>query len=511
MVSTQEELPVPDYERLAEEAKVALAANELERGIALLTQAAEEAAAARDFAVQARLLNRLALVQKRDGHFDDAHATLLRTIDLLKQLDLPTELATAWNNLGFIERDLGLVGTAQQRFAFAHESFRAAGDELGMARALVNTGLIQKDRGELTTARLTFESALALLEGKDEPEDFANAFTGLGLTFEMLHDLGRSREYYLQALSSYRLAANRENEALVLHNLGQLCAYEKKYQEAVGYFQQAYEINRAVGAKLGQAEDLSSLAGIYQEMDLPEQAREIQEQALLLQDAMGYRRGMVWTLIDLGLLALHANDFDEAERRATDALRLVTDLGDPYQTYEVLLTRGQIHERKGHHAEALADYTAAVETVEKVRTNLIGENEALGYFDEPHLIAYERIVAIYAESLDDSTAAMLWLERAKAREFLRRLRFGELAHPHGVPRELLSEEEGALQRLRKVSTLLSEAAGAQGHDLMQNYDRALESLRLLWRQMESYDREYVGLRLGVPASWQELQKCLRSV
>ena len=510
-MSTEEELPVSHYERLAEEANVALAANELERGIALLTQAAEEAATAGDFASQATLLNRLALVQKRDGYFNNALTTLRRAIDLLEQLDLPAELATAWNNLGFIERDLGMLGTAQQHFELAHKSFRAAGDELGMARALINTGLIQKDRGELTAARLTFESALALLEGKDEPEDFADAFTGLGLTFEMRHDCGRSRQYYLQALSSYRRAGNRENEALILHNMGQLCAYEKKYPEAVRYFEQAYEINREIGAKQGEAEDLSSLAGIYQEMGLPEQAREIQEQALLLQNAMGYRRGMVWTLIDLGLLALDANDFDEAERRATEALRLAKELGDPYQTYEVLLTRGQIHERTGHHADALADYTAAVEAVEQVRTNLIGEDEALGYFDEPHVSAYERIVTIYAESLDNPTEAMLWLERAKAREFLRRLRFGELAHPHGVPQQLLSNEEASLQRLREVSALLSGAAGAKPIDLIQSYDTALESLHLLWRQIETYDHEYVGLRLGVPASWEELQKCLRSV
>jgi tetratricopeptide (TPR) repeat protein len=502
---------LPAYERLAEEAKARMDANEPERAIALLKRAAETAADAGDAAAQARLLNRLALAQKRNGLFAEAHATLLRAVDLLNRLDLPAELAKVWNNLGFIERDLGMLGAAQQRFEVAHDAFAAAGDELGMARALINTGLIQKDRGELTAARLTFERALVLLEGQDAPEDFADAFTGLGLTFEMLHDFGRSELYYSKALALYRRAGNRENEALVLHNLGQLCAYQKKHSEAVKYFQQAYEINLAAGAKLGAAEDLSSLAGLSHETGHSGHAREMQEEALRLQEAMGYRRGMVWTLIDLSLLALDAGDFDEAERRAGHALELVRDLGDPYQTYEVLLARGEVYQWAGRHEAAAADYAAAVEAVEGVRTNLLGEDEAIGYFDEPHLTAYARIVALYADSLSRLKSALLWLERAKAREFLRRLRFSELARPHGVPAGLIREEAELLSHLRQASALLSAAAGAQGREALRDYDQTVKSLRLLWDQIEPHNQEYVSLRLGVPASWQELQKLLQAV
>ena len=417
-------------------------------------------------------------------------------------------MAQALHNLGFVERELGDLNAARRRHQAALDAFEAMGDQAGMARVLTDLGVVHKDQGRLTEARASFERALTLLVDQGTPRARAHALLGLGLTLEMLHDVEGARRRYLEALPAYRQANDQENEALTLHNLGQLHDNQEEFEAALDYYRQSLEINQAIGAKLGVVEDLGALAAIYQVTGRPDQARELHEGALYLYVEMSHRRGQVWTLVDLGILARDMGDFDAAERYLTDALGLAQEMGDPHEIYEVHLNRGDMHLIAGRAREAAQDYAAAVEAVESIRASLLLEEEALNYFDAPHLEAYDRLVRLCAGPLNDGRHALVWAERAQAREFLRRLRLSEIVQSLRSPEGLVDRETELLIQLRRSIAALSAAGEPDRLATVRAYAAAEKALRAVWIEIESFDPEYVALRQGEPASWEALRGCL---
>jgi tetratricopeptide (TPR) repeat protein len=498
-----------DYEKLAEEAGTYLDAGNLERRIALLEQASMLAGSSGETRAQGALLNNLALAQKHAGQTNDARKTQIRAVDLLRRIDAQAELAEALRNLGFIERDLGNLDAARQDHEAAFATFETLSDSLGMARALIDLGLEHKDQIRLTEARASFEHALALLADQDTPRFKAHALVGLGLTMEKQHDIEGAHQYYLEALKIYRGAGDRENEALTLHNFGQLYDNQGQFQIALEYYRQSLEINLAIHAKWGVVENLTSLAAIYQVTADPDQARQLHKKALHLQEEIGDRRGQMWTLCDLGIIARDAGHLDEAQRYLNAALMLANKIGDPDEMYEVHFNLGDMHLLTGQLHDAARNYADAVDALESVRHRLLLEEEALSYFDEPHLEVYDRLVRLYVSGLSNPIQALVWEEKAKAREFLRRLSLTEIARSRRTPKDLIDRETQLLTQLHQTAAIISIASEPSRLAAVRAYESVEVALHTVWTEIKFFDPEYVTMRRGEPASWEEIQKCLR--
>jgi tetratricopeptide (TPR) repeat protein len=226
-------------------------------------------------------------------------------------------------------------------------------------------------------------------------------------------------------------------------------------------------------------------------------------------EKMGFREGQVDTLVALGMLARNTDDFDKAERHMTDALTLAQEIGNPRLLYDTLLSRGDVYLLANKLRTAAKDYTAAVTEVEAMRVNLLLEEEAFGFFDEPRLEVYDRLVRLYARGLSAPKQAQMWVERTKAREFLRRLRLSEILHTEQVPQELLAQEAQLLTQMKQAATALAET-GQDRLSVLKDYQAAEKNLQSLWEKIEPFDREYVSLRKGEPISWKELKHLLKN-
>lgn len=499
-----------NYEQVAEEAGFHLDAGEIECGITLLKQASALAESTGDLNAHIELLNKLGLAEKRAGKMSDARETFIGVISLLKQVNASSELAKALNNLGFVERDLGNLDAARQQHEEALAIFKTLNDPVGMAWTLTELGITHKDRGRLTEARANFEHALALLAEQDAPRERGHALVGLGLTLEMLNNFEGAQARYEEARLAYRQAGDRENEALTLHNLGKLHDNKGDLEAALDCYRQSLEVNQSIGAQLGVAEDLGAMASIYQEAGDVEQAQQMHEQALCLYSEIGYCLGQTWTLIDLGILLRDAGRFDEAKRYLTDALVLAQQMVNPHEIYEVYLNRGDVCLMANRLQEAAKDYAAAVDAVESVRGNLLLEEEALAYFNESRLEAYDRLVRLYVCCLNDSKQALAWAERTKSREFVRRLRLSEIVRSRRVPEELRDRETQLMTQLRQAAAELQAADEPQRPTVLRNYEEVDKNLRQVWDEIEPLTPEYVALRQGKPSSWEELQECLQA-
>jgi tetratricopeptide (TPR) repeat protein len=499
----------PNYIQLATAAETAIDAGRLEEGITILEQASASAASAGEVAIEAQLRNRLAMAQKRAGQTTQAYETLTRVINLLQHTDAFIELAATYINLCYVTRDRGDLDAARVHCEAALAIFEKIDDRIGMAGALTNLGLLQKDQGQLTQAHATLTQALSLLADSNAIKERAQVLIGLGLTQEHLHDFVGARQHYEQALAVCRQAGDRENEAVTLHNLAVLHDNQGEYPTALDYYGQSLAINNSLGAQLGVADDLSSIAAIYQLIGEPDRARQMHERAFHIYQQVSHRRGQIWSLIDLGILARDVDRFDEAVRHLIEALRLAHEIDDPHQIYDVALNLGDVYLMWERPQDAAQAYATCIAAMESVRNHLWSEDEALGYFDVSHLEAYARMVRLYATLLNDPRQALIWVEKTKSREFLRRLQLSAISRSYAAPPELIAREKQLLFDLRQAAAAIASVTDTDRSSVLRVYKTVGRALDEVWQEMRPYDAEYVALRRGAPLSWEELRKTLQ--
>lgn len=123
----------------------------------------------------------------------------------------------------------------------------------------------------------------------------------------------------------------------------------------------------------------------------------------------------------------------------------------------------------------------------------------LGMTTDDKELVYIDALLLHYYHLHSSEAALHWLERLKGRSFLDELALTPLHAPTGLPPDLCEQEQALLQALRQASS--------QQTLLARN-----EQLNQLWSQMltcaeaeeDPAVAEYVALRRGTPASWQDI-------
>jgi tetratricopeptide (TPR) repeat protein len=480
----------------------------LKKAIMLLEQAAIIAEQSNDPVMLATVYNSLALLQKQAGDFRGAKTSMEQAIQLMGQFAASAELGTFWTNLAFIVRDMGDLRDALSYLDKAAAIYQQIDSPERKAHYLTELGIVYKDLGQLTRAKAYFDLAFTFLGRRGVSQEWANALVGLGYQLLMQHDRSAARHCYLKALVGYRCIRDRVNEALVLHNLGQMYDNEEQFQLALRYYQRALIINQSLNNLLGIAEDTGSIAALFQVAGKVEQARKLHKQALRIYKAIGFAEGQYHTLIDLGILERDVRYFDTAIKLMTKALTIARSIANPRLLYDGYLNRGDVYHMEGKLQEALQDFSDAVDMSEAIRAYLHTEQEALGYFDESHLEAYDRLVVLSLRGLHSPAKALAWAEQAKSREFLRRLRLSDIPHAEAIPTMLLEREAHLLNRLRQLAFDLATNKSHDSLSILQEYETAEKSLQDIWNRIESFDPEHVSLRRGKPATWMEIKECL---
>jgi len=156
----------------------------------------------------------------------------------------------------------------------------------------------------------------------------ARGMTGYGGIVYWQGEYERAEEIYSEALNLYRVAGDRQGEALALFDLGFTMSVTKKMAEASAALSESERIYAELGDEKGRlqvAEGRAAVALLERELDV---ARAIAESVV-----DDYRRlGMRYRMVDtLGLLIgvyLEQGDLPKAQSRWTEWASAWLELGD---------------------------------------------------------------------------------------------------------------------------------------------------------------------------------------
>ena len=242
-----------------------------------------------------------------------------------RALDLNPELASAYNNRGFIYNEMGKY---EQALADYTQALALAPE---YAKLYSNRGVTYTRMGEYKEAVEDYTRAIEL-----DPE-LAEAYGNRGNTYTEMGE-------YEQALADHTRAIELAPEfAAAYCNRGNTYTRLGEYEEAVGDYTRAIELDPEL------AEAYGNRGNTYGKMGKYEQALADYTHALELdpEDATAYyNRGI--TYCEMG-------EYEQALTDYTQAIELDPELA------EVYLNRGTTYTKMGEYEQALANYTRAIE------------------------------------------------------------------------------------------------------------------------------------------------------
>jgi DNA-binding SARP family transcriptional activator len=216
---------------------------------------------------------------------------------------------------------------------------------------------------------------------------------------------------HLVALDSTRHEDDRQGEAWVLNNLGQVHG-QMQLGDAIGYYEEALAIRRDIGDRRGEAQTANNLAHAHVQLGRAADALDPANRALVLQREVGHRYGEGVALNNLGETYLALGEWDEAidwlRRARTLFAELKTPHGEGYALHnlgQAYLGLGRLDQALRHFREALAIRQASGERhVQAITLLSLGRTESRTGRLADAKRSWTRAAAIFEELNDGALA-----------------------------------------------------------------------------------------------------------
>ena len=325
-------------------------------------------------------------------------------------------LADAWNRAGEFRKASEACASARQM---------VTGDKLSEARLLLKQSRIEERLGSLAEALRWTERAREALDGQqglasdrltastdawyaillqaqgrsaeaytcaeravreadavDAPEELGNAYYVMG--WAQAGGLGKegAEAHMVKALEAFRRSGNRVRHAEVLGNVGTVCYWEGRWDDAMSYYERGRDESVKVGNLVAAGNASMNIAEILTDRGEYVEAEAMLQKTLPMWKSSEYRffhGGCLWML---GRVSLRANRIDEALARFNEARKILVDVGAEYEVQDLDARVAECRLLKGDvdGAIALADEilarTEPPEAIERLKPQL---NRARGY------------------------------------------------------------------------------------------------------------------------------------
>src|SRR3954470_8283436 len=286
----------------------------------------------------------------QQGHGPEAASLLVRAVkqpNLTRdeQFQVRTALAEAWFQQDDIRQAAEALGKPPDERERLHparlsEMWRLHG-RLAIAKGEPSRGIAHLARALKQAERAHDSRAIGLTHYE------------LGLCYRNVGDTAIVREHIGQAASALHAAGDQRNLALVHSLSGVTLAQEGRLDEAMGALRQAERLAVMVRANDVVAMICGNQANVAMMQHRHEQALQLAERSVELQEESGTPHGLGIALASLGQICVRLGSLNRAE----EALNRALDVRSPLQfmretTGAVFDTLAQIHVIRGGHEEA---------------------------------------------------------------------------------------------------------------------------------------------------------------
>jgi predicted ATPase/class 3 adenylate cyclase len=195
-----------------------------------------------------------------------------------------------------------------------------------LARVAAWHAMLLQFEGRTVEALESAERAVADVEAANDSEAFGDIYLVIGWAYAELRREG-AEGYWQRSLEAYERAGHLRKQAQALSNLGVLCQWEGRWDEALSYYERgrdaAVKIGNAVTAALARI----NIAEVLADRGEWKEAEVLLLETLPLWKASNYRYYLGGCLTLLGRVLMRTGRADEAVSRLEEAKKYFQDVG----------------------------------------------------------------------------------------------------------------------------------------------------------------------------------------
>ena len=407
---------------------------------------------------QALSLNYLSLTSQELGEWQEADRYIDASLKLLESTPNSEVLAQALNTQGSLQLSKGNGEAALASWSSAEKIYREAGDRLGIMGSKLNQAQALQQLGLYRRAQKMLEQLETELDRENDPQLRVMGLRSLGNALQVAGNLEQSQAVLKEALTIAQELNLPQETSSILFSLGNTARSLESPEAAIAFYEQAAtrttDPMTKVEAQLNQLSLLSRLnkqeaqklipqvkseltsltpsrRSIYARVNLaknaidlnrhPTSIRKLLEKTIARARAIEDVRAESYGLGILGHLDEQQRQFKTAEKHTEEALLLSTQINAEDITYQWQWQLGRILQQQGDIKGAIAAESGAVDSLKKIRGDLVATNLDAQYsFRESVEPIYRDLVNLLVSSNPDQD------NLSQAREVIESLQLAEL-------------------------------------------------------------------------------------
>jgi CHAT domain-containing protein/tetratricopeptide (TPR) repeat protein len=362
---------------------------------------------------------------------------------------------------------LNIIATAKFELGSYSEAVRLFNQALEIARVIGDKGyeevshaylaLVSEMQGDYSQALFGYQQAFEIAKDSGHPSSIINLRRyprRMGLIYYSLGDLPSALQHFHSGLELTIKANDADTEAVYQSCIGDVLVAQNNLAGAIVRYRRAVEINEKSRNPRLQNFVHDVLSSIYLRTGEYQRAKEVIERGLkLARELPSFEKELI-LLNRSGELHLRLNEAEQAINAYQGSLQVALSKTSPSHAWTACAGLALAYERLGRLDRAREYYQLAIEIMEKVRTNLGGEEERAGFFQDKVRVYKDLVAVLMRLQVRDSAEgfeaeAFHVAERGRARAFLDSL---AEARVNGSQ----NQDEAFAKRLEEIEARISQ-------------------------------------------------------
>ncbi len=350
---------------------------------------------------------------------------------------------------------------APQHAIEALRLWTTAENRYGMARAHRALAFIANTAGNFGLAQCNSDQALPVFHQMGDKDDEAIVLNDLGSLARDTGDAQTALDYYRKARTIFASLGDREGEIEAITGIGAALTDLGEYRQLPSLYAQKLRLAKQAGNQVLEASALMNLAGIYQRNRDYAKVEETYRQALEKYHAVGHAYGEGDALIRLASLSVAQGRDDEAITFLKNARKLKTGTAQIENVARIQYELALIYRRQHRLNEARSEILKTIKIIESQRLRLAKFDSRADYFASVHkyyALYIQVLMALHKLHPDQGLMQLAFeaSERSKVRSLLDLLANSDQASSCG---ELLEKQWASSAAPRLLQDGNGEDAG----------------------------------------------------
>ncbi|BAY24935.1 TPR domain protein [Calothrix sp. NIES-2100] len=394
--------------------------------------------------------------------------------------------ADTLETIGQVYTQLGESQKALAAFNQALDIQRTTKNIAGQVDTLTLIATLYSSLGDNQKARETLSQVLELQKQLPKPDFGKQALTymSIAVTHVVANDYQKALEYFKGARSLFQQAGNANAEAEVLTQISFVYNELGQQQKSLDALNQALPLQRTQKNRSREAFTLNNIAGIYASFGNYQQALDFYNQAITIQRQINDLPGEAATLIYIAKLYQSLGNYQLSIDTYKQALDKFQTVGDRSQIAQILDNIGNVYRTAQKPEKALEYYNQAL-TLWREQGGLFQEFSTLTGM----IRAYESLKD-YPKALDTANQA-LTLARKQQSPLSEASALGLLGRVYLASKDYQKSLDFSTQansKFRALGVPLGEA------NTLRNIGKAYNSLKQHQQAIVNYNQELKLLR-----------------